>query len=257
MEQLSKPVQSPLSGLREVENASQLEYILKNAKYVIETRDNLYEVISMTDNSNMTLSNKKNVLNSTKSYSKFFVVVGALVIIFGLCLCAIMISSSPHNTGLLFFGLVPMGVGAICVLISMYKLDKSKCEIQEIESEIENAPQTKQHLLDEAKEKCEKIKDVVWCAEIIPVNYRNFHAIDIMYTAVHDLRADTWKECTKIYDEKCAEEAQQAYREMSLSIQESSLRYNEKILDESRRAANNAGWAAAGAWAGVMQGLFR
>jgi hypothetical protein len=217
---------APVRSMREVESIEQLEYILHNALKVVELRDEIfmnYGKIAKTkeEQGKLTVVQKQTRRGLWIYGIMFSIVLGFLIYY------AVSSDGVTFNSGIIYALILPVSI----ILFLIYEKSKANKKKQNF-GIIQSATRV---TIENLEKRAHELSDIVWCAEIIPIRYRNQKAVEIMLTDLQNSRVDTWKECLDIYDKECEKE--------------STRRYQEEQLALSREAANNTAWAAAGAWA--------
>jgi ABC-type multidrug transport system fused ATPase/permease subunit len=219
---------APITSMREVESTEQLEWILEKSLSVIEKRDEYYRATKIYMDYRAKAKEQQRLhKNATGSFmiGLGIMIGGAIGLIMGLLTYAITLS---WVTALIFWL-----IATVILTVIFINRERSRAAIKYSAFDI-NSEEIK-HSMEKTELAISKQKNWFWCVEIIPVEYRNQKAVEIMLTAVRNSRADNWKECCDIYDKECRKQEMREYQAAQLAL--------------SQEAASNTAWAAAGAWA--------
>jgi hypothetical protein len=211
--------------MREVETPEQLEWILSKAYDVVEVRDEIYSNYLKMSSLKSTRDEANRIGGRVRNIGmiilRFVLSVGTLVVLIG--------QFTGDITKAIVLGLI---LGAIATAI-MTAVQSAQYNAKAGEANFKNT--VVRISTDQLEDKARKLSNSLWCAEIIPIAYRNKQAIEIMIAALRNSRADNWKECLDVYDRECEKESMRRYQQEQLAL--------------SKEAASNSKWAAAGAWA--------
>jgi uncharacterized membrane protein len=208
--------------MREVESIEQLEYIFQNAAKVIELRDEIYMNYGKIEKTKEE-QDKQTVIQ--KQTRRGLWIYGIMLVI----MLAIFIYIS------ILAGRVVINGGIILPVIVVIFMLSQKSSANKKKQNFEIMQSATRDTISKLEKRARELSDIVWCAEIIPIEYRNQKAVRIMLTALQSSRADNWKECLDVYDKECRKQEMREYQAAQLAL--------------SQEAANNTAWAAAGAWA--------
>jgi hypothetical protein len=227
---------TPVNSMRQVETTDQLEWILKKALLIINKRDEYYEATK----EHMEYRSKANEQarihqNATGCGGIAFAVLmsGIAGFAVGGVTYGLTLSAAPS----VIIGLILAVLLALAIIkIEQARAEKNYTGYDDIAKGIE-------HKMERTETAIKNQQNLFWCAEIIPIDYRNQKAVEIMLSAIRKSRADNWRECCDIYDKECEREEMREYQAAQLAL--------------SQEAATNSKWAAAGAWASFGAILFK
>jgi hypothetical protein len=125
----------------------------------------------------------------------------------------------------------------ICISACIYSIRKYKENVKKFKAETEAMKAELEQEKVQFENQARALQNVFWCAEVIPSEYRNVKAINIMRNAIHSSRADNWKECCDMYDKACLAQEMREY-------QEEQLRLLHEVATNAQVAATMAGISA-------------
>jgi hypothetical protein len=232
--QTTNPTITPLKSMRQVETTEQLEWILEKSKHIIKNRDDYYEA----NRNYIENSDKEGNLNQEyENVSKPGAIINASISVFLMGVFFLLFIPIIY---LIYVAAIIL-ISSILIAIGIIKLNQKKIKNQ-YNLQITNVDNYKNIMIN-IEHELENQQNFFWCAEIIPIEYRNQKAVEIMLSAIRKSRADNWKECCDIYDKECERQDMRKYQAAQLAL--------------SQEAATNSKWAAAGAWATFGAVLFK
>jgi hypothetical protein len=222
--------------MREVQSTEQLRDILVAARNIVLIRDAIYGKLYEINNAGAL----QNAARFTKNSLKLWLISLAA---FPFFIAAIAVP--PKDKAIPIFMFIAIIVAAIVAQVASNKSHARK--IEEYINGIETDKTRMRHEVSQLEAQVRTYTDTFWCAEIVPPEYRNQRALEIMINAINASRADNWKECTDIYDRACMNAEMRNY-------QEQQIRISQEVAYNANAAANAAGVAAT---ASVLNLLFR
>jgi hypothetical protein len=204
--------------MREVQTTEQLRGILIAAHNIVLIRDAINRKLCEIDNATA----RQNAARFMKNPHNKLWLLG--LIGFPFLFLAPVMGLSEYTRNIIFMSFI---IGAILLQITAGIFHKRK-----IKKCIKGIERDKTRMRNEVSQMEEQIHTYAtfWRAEIVPPEYRNRAALEIMINAINTSRADSWKECTDIYERARMNAEMRNYHERQIRI--------------SQEAAHNAGTAA-------------